>query len=67
MRAIVERFYDPMDLEPAFAGIRALHAPALDYARELDVDPHFPANTDSREKSRATASSAATVSKPGTA
>ena len=34
LRALVERFYDLMDLEPAYAGIRALHAPALDDARE---------------------------------
>jgi len=32
--AIVERFYDLMDMDPAFAGIRALHAPSLDSARE---------------------------------
>ena len=25
MRALVDRFYDLMDLEPAYAGIRALH------------------------------------------
>jgi hemoglobin len=38
VRAIVDRFYDLMDLEPAFAGIRALHAPALDAARDkLDL------------------------------
>jgi len=34
LHALVERFYDLMDLEPAYAGIRALHAPALDDARE---------------------------------
>ena len=34
MRAIVERFYDLMDLAPEYAGIRALHAGALDHARE---------------------------------
>jgi hemoglobin len=33
VRALVERFYDLMDLEPEFAGIRALHAPTLDNAR----------------------------------
>jgi hemoglobin len=32
--AIVERFYDLMDLDPAFAKVRALHAPTLDHARE---------------------------------
>lgn len=34
LRTLVERFYDLMDIEPAYAGIRALHAPALDDARE---------------------------------
>jgi hemoglobin len=34
LRTLVERFYDLMDLEPAYAGIRALHAPSLDAARE---------------------------------
>lgn len=34
VRAIVERFYDLMDMETDFAGIRALHAPSLDGARE---------------------------------
>lgn len=33
VRALVDRFYDLMDLEPQFAGIRALHAPTLDHAR----------------------------------
>ena len=30
VRALVDRFYDLMDLEPAAAGIRALHPPRLD-------------------------------------
>ena len=34
VRALVERFYDLMELDPAYAGIRALHAPSLDVARE---------------------------------
>lgn len=34
VRAIVDRFYDLMELDPAFAAIRALHAPSLDSARE---------------------------------
>ena len=34
VRALVDRFYDLMELEPAYAGIRALHAPSLDAARE---------------------------------
>ena len=34
VRALVDRFYDLMDLEPAFAGIRALHPPALDGSRD---------------------------------
>jgi hemoglobin len=34
VRAIVERFYDLMDLAPEYAGIRALHASTLDHARE---------------------------------
>ncbi len=29
MRALVDRFYDLMDLEPAYAGIRALHPPDM--------------------------------------
>jgi hemoglobin len=33
VHALVDRFYDLMDLEPEFAGIRALHAPTLDHAR----------------------------------
>lgn len=33
VRALVDRFYDLMDLAPEFAGIRALHAPTLDHAR----------------------------------
>ena len=34
VRALVDRFYDLMDLEPAFAGIRALHPPSLDGSRD---------------------------------
>jgi hemoglobin len=34
VRAIVDRFYDLMDLEPAYAGIRALHPGDLDGSRD---------------------------------
>jgi hemoglobin len=34
VRALVDRFYDLMDLEPAFAGIRALHPTTLDDSRD---------------------------------
>ena len=34
MRALVDRFYDLMDLEPAFARIRALHPTTLDGSRD---------------------------------
>ena len=34
LREMVDRFYDLMDLEPEFAGIRALHPPALDGSRD---------------------------------
>lgn len=34
LRALVDRFYDVMDLEPAFAGIRAMHPPELDSSRD---------------------------------
>ncbi len=34
LHAMVERFYDLMALEPEFAGIRALHPPALDASRD---------------------------------
>ncbi len=34
VRALVDRFYDLMDLEPAYAGIRALHPPTLDGSRD---------------------------------
>lgn len=34
VRALVERFYDLMDLEAAYAGIRALHGNTLDHARD---------------------------------
>ena len=34
VRALVDRFYDLMDLEPALAGIRKLHPAGLDNARD---------------------------------
>ncbi|HRI18465.1 MAG TPA: group II truncated hemoglobin [Burkholderiaceae bacterium] len=34
VRALVDRFYDLMELEPAYAGIRGLHPPALDGSRD---------------------------------
>ncbi|MCU0967976.1 MAG: group II truncated hemoglobin [Rubrivivax sp.] len=34
VRALVDRFYDLMDLEPAFAGIRRLHPADLDASRD---------------------------------
>jgi hemoglobin len=34
VRALVDRFYDLMDLEPAYSGIRALHPPTLDASRD---------------------------------
>jgi hemoglobin len=34
VRALVDRFYDLMDLEPGFAGIRALHPSTLDGSRD---------------------------------
>ncbi|MDH4062373.1 MAG: group II truncated hemoglobin [Aquincola sp.] len=34
VRALVDRFYDLMDLEPAYAGIRRLHGTNLDHARD---------------------------------
>lgn len=34
VRALVDRFYDLMDLEPAYAGIRRLHADSLDGSRD---------------------------------
>ena len=33
-RALVDRFYDLMDLEPAYAGLRALHPSTLDGSRD---------------------------------
>ena len=33
-RALVDRFYDLMDLEPHFAGIRVLHPATLDGSRD---------------------------------
>lgn len=34
VRALVDAFYDRMDLEEAFAGIRRLHSPSLDGSRD---------------------------------
>lgn len=34
VRELVDRFYDLMDLEPRFAGIRALHPTTLDGSRD---------------------------------
>jgi hemoglobin len=34
LRELVDRFYDLMDLEPEFAGIRAMHPAALDGSRD---------------------------------
>jgi hemoglobin len=34
LREMVDRFYDLMDLEPAYAGIRKLHPPSLETSRE---------------------------------
>jgi hemoglobin len=34
IRALVDHFYDRMDLEPEFAGIRALHPTPLDGSRD---------------------------------
>ncbi|HEX8955245.1 MAG TPA: group II truncated hemoglobin [Burkholderiaceae bacterium] len=34
LRDMVDRFYDLMDLEPEFAGIRALHPSTLDGSRD---------------------------------
>ena len=34
VRTLVDRFYDLMDLEPAFAGIRKLHPSTLDGSRD---------------------------------
>ncbi len=34
VRALVERFYDLMDLEPGYAALRAVHGSTLDNARE---------------------------------
>jgi hemoglobin len=34
LRALVDRFYDLMDLEPAYAALRAVHGSALDAARQ---------------------------------
>jgi hemoglobin len=34
LRELVDRFYDLMDIEPDFAGIRALHPPSLDGSRD---------------------------------
>lgn len=34
VRALVDRFYDLMDLEPAYAALRAVHPSTLDSARD---------------------------------
>jgi len=34
LRAIVERFYDLMELEPRYAQLRAVHGSTLEHARE---------------------------------
>ncbi|HEY0201780.1 MAG TPA: group II truncated hemoglobin [Burkholderiaceae bacterium] len=34
VRALVERFYDLMDLEPGYRALRAAHGPSLDGARQ---------------------------------
>ncbi len=34
LRALTDRFYDLMDLEPAYAALRAAHGPELDSARD---------------------------------
>ncbi|BAL96878.1 group II truncated hemoglobin [Rubrivivax gelatinosus] len=34
VRALVDRFYDLMELEPAYAGLRALHPQSLDGSRD---------------------------------
>ncbi len=34
VRSLVARFYDLMDLEPAYADLRRVHAPSLEDARE---------------------------------
>ena len=34
VRALVDRFYDLMDLEAGYAGVRALHPPELDSSRD---------------------------------
>lgn len=34
LRELVDRFYDLMDLEPEFVGIRALHPPSMEGSRD---------------------------------
>lgn len=34
VRALVDRFYDLMDLEPSYTALRAVHGPSLDDARD---------------------------------
>lgn len=34
VRSLVDRFYDLMDLEPAYAGLRAMHPTQLDGSRD---------------------------------
>ena len=34
VRTLVDRFYDRIDLEPAYAGLRAMHPSTLDGSRD---------------------------------
>ena len=34
VRDLVDRFYDLMDLEPAYAALRSVHPPTLDHSRD---------------------------------
>ncbi|MBL8304434.1 MAG: cyanoglobin, partial [Ideonella sp.] len=34
VRALVDRFYDLMDIEPAYTGLRAIHPESLDGSRD---------------------------------
>ncbi|CAG0994995.1 hypothetical protein BURK1_02479 [Burkholderiales bacterium] len=53
VRALVDALYDRMDLEEAFAGVRALHHASLDGARDklhkTVAHDYFPASTASFE------------------
>ena len=35
VRALVDAFYDHMDVDPEFAGIRAFHKPDLSHTRDV--------------------------------